>query len=149
MDQRTKITAIVVGTLIVLGLAYLVVDRFFIEPSHVQEGVVAMKNGDYQRAVRILTPYAEHGNKTARLTLGYAYAFGLGVEKNRSKAVELLKNSTQDKTAEMYFSVARSYEKGEGVARNEAEVLAWYKIAAEAGSNAAWVRLQELTSTNK
>ena len=100
----------------------------------IESGVVAFKRGDYKKAVDVLTPYANDGDKTAQLNLGLAYAMGLGVERDRDKARALLRSALGDRTAPTYAWVARSFEVGDGVAKNSDEATSWYRAAAEEGS---------------
>lgn len=65
------------------------------------------------------------------------YAFGNGVARDRTKARALLAESLDERTGEFYLWVVRSFETGDGVAKDEAEAQEWYKLAAEAGNEEA------------
>jgi TPR repeat protein len=127
------IILIVIATSLAGVVGYVYMKHLEVDAEAVETGVVAFKKGDYKTAVEILEPYSIKGNETARLTLGMAYAFGHGVSRDREKAKALLQSSTDGKTAEFYFWIGRSFEKGDGVEKNILEAKNWYQIAAEAG----------------
>jgi uncharacterized protein len=105
------------------------------------EGIVAMKNGDYPRAIAVLAPLSDSGNRTARDSLGFLYAFGLGVPRDHQRAVALFVSSGSPDLPERYFLIARELEEGKIVAGDESEAKAWFKLAAEAGHLQARARL--------
>lgn len=143
MIKRSKLW-ILIGTLaaaLLISGYYLQRVRF--ESREVDDGVVAFKKGEYEKAFGMLTPYAARGNRTAQLNVGLAYALGLGTARNRSKARELIQASMPDQSSGMFLWIARSFEKGDGVPRNPAEAEAWYRVAAESGNAeaGAWLRV--------
>jgi TPR repeat protein len=146
---KSRVTIVVLALLIAAGTAaYWLVARIDSEAKAVDNGVVEFKRGNYESAVRILSPYADRGNQAAQLNLGLAYAFGQGVSKDRDRARQLLKSALGAKSAEMYAWIAKSFEMGDGVAKDPTEATAWYHIAAEAGSSEAqeWLQRQALPS---
>jgi TPR repeat protein len=46
------------------------------------------------------------------------------------------------KALEMYLWIARSFENGDGVSKDPAEAMAWYRIAADEGSSQARSHLE-------
>jgi TPR repeat protein len=110
----------------------------------VDDGVVEFKKGNYESAVRMLMPYADRGNKAAELNVGIAYAFGLGVKRDRERAHALLRNSLGARAQDMYLWVAKSFETGDGVAKDAQEAIAWYRIAADDGSSEALAHLKSV-----
>jgi TPR repeat protein len=126
-----------VGIVVVLVLAvggYFGLQAMKREARAVDDGVVEFKKGNYASAVRMLTPYAERGNKAAELNLGIAYAFGLGTSRDRERAHALFRDSLGSKAQDTYMWVARSLETGDGVGKDAEEARAWYQIAANEGS---------------
>ena len=111
------------------------------EARMLEEGIVAMKNGDYPRAVAILAPLSDAGNEIAQDSLGLLYAFGQGVPRDRELAAALFASSGTSNLSERFFSVGRELEEGKTVKRDESEAMAWFKLAAEAGHPQARARL--------
>jgi TPR repeat protein len=126
-----------VGLVLVAAGAYFGLQRLQREGRAVDDGVVEFKKGNYESAVRMLTPYADKGNKAAELNVGLAYAFGLGVARNRERAHTLFRDSLGKKSPDTCLWVAKSFEAGDGVGKDAAEALAWYHIAAADGSREA------------
>lgn len=114
------------------------------EDRAVDDGVVEFKTGNYESGVRALTPYADRGNTAAELTLGMAYAFGLGVNRDRERAHALLRASLGPEAQKTYLWVARSFDTGDGVAKDAQEAIAWYRIAANDGSGEARDHLKSI-----
>jgi TPR repeat protein len=133
MTRNNKLIVGVVGVLVALGLSAWWFARMQQEAANVDTAVVEFKKGNYASAAIQLAPYARHGNKTAQLTLGIMYAFGDGVARDRKKAVDLLSQANQG-LPDMYLWIAQSFEKGDGVVKDDSEARAWYSLAAEAGS---------------
>jgi TPR repeat protein len=133
MKKRTGV-AILGGAVLAIASAYLLLLHIRREARAVDDGVVEFKKGNYVDAVRLLTPYADSGNKTAQLNLGIAYAFGLGVKRDRALAHDFLRHSTGKNSAEMSLWIAKSLENGDGVAKDSTEAIAWYRVAADEGS---------------
>jgi TPR repeat protein len=127
----------------IAGVAILAIGGYFAlqamqrEARAVDDGVVEFKKGNYETAVRMLTPYADRGDKAAELNLGLAYAFGLGVKRNRERAHTFFRQSLGSRAQETYLWVAKSFESGDGVAKDAEEAIAWYRIAADDGSSEA------------
>ena len=79
--------------------------------------------------------------------LGVSYELGLGIEKNKDKAISFYKESfdyggrwgTHSSVALGYM-----YLRGEGVEKNHKEAMKWYKIAAELGSDVAQFEIGEM-----
>jgi TPR repeat protein len=141
MNTRSKSwAAAFVLVIVVLGVGYYLYGQRR-DSRIVDTGVVAIKQGEYQNALAILEPFARRGNQAAELNMGLAYAFGLGTPRDRSKAVELLRISTNDRSADMYLWIAESFRNGDGVVANPDEANAWYRIAADAGSEKARMKL--------
>jgi TPR repeat protein len=139
--QRSVVIALASGLLVLTLIAlYSELDKLRAESSEVDAGVAAFKDGDYQCAARMLRPFARRGDKRARLNLGLAYAYGLGVPRDRTKAAELLQDAADRKTADLYLWIAHTYETGdpkENISADANEATAWYQIAAAAGSDDA------------
>ena len=145
MTRRARI-AILGGLVLVSAFASLFLLRANREARAVDDGVVEFKKGNYTGGVHLLSPYADSGNKRAQLNLGIAYAFGLGVKRDRALVRDLLRRSAGKNSAEMSLWIAKSLEKGNGVTKDPAEAMAWYQVAADDGSAEARDLLHKLTA---
>jgi TPR repeat protein len=141
MSRVRTVTVILGGAIAVAAVAYIALVHIDREARAVEDGVVEFKKGNYATAVHLLTPYADSGNKTAQLNVGISYALGLGVQRDREKAHSLLRHSTTG--SEMYVWIAKSLENGDGVAKDQTEAMAWYRIAADEGSTEAKEHLKD------
>jgi uncharacterized protein len=143
--SRTRAVTIGIVALGVLGVGgYFALQVMKGDARAVDDGVVEFKKGNYESAVRMLTPYADRGNKAAELNVGIAYAFGFGVKRDRERARALLRNSLGARAQDMYLWVAKSFETGDGVAKDAQEAIAWYRIAADDGSSEARDHLKSI-----
>lgn len=89
------------------------------------------------RAIEILNYLAEKNYSPAQYNLALVYWNGDGVVQNRTKAIQLLKESNKDQNLGQYFFsdllLAKIYEKGLGVDRNEKIALGYYQNLANKG----------------
>jgi TPR repeat protein/serine/threonine protein kinase len=105
------------------------------------EGVLALQQGDYQRAWAILTPLAESGDAEAQVYIGRLYAEGGGIAKDETKAVRWYRKAAEQGDARGQFLLGVAYANGEGIAKDEAEAVRWYRKAAEQGDDGGQVNL--------
>jgi TPR repeat protein len=91
--------------------------------------------GDHQKAFTLLTKCAEAGHCGCMNSLANYYMQGKGTEKNLSKAIRWHKaayeTGIQCGPAGFYsaLSLARIYDKGEGIGRDPKQARAWYQRA--------------------
>jgi TPR repeat protein len=149
MNWRRTTTIGIIGLVVVAAGTYFGMQALRREGRAVDDGVVEFKKGNYETAVRMLTPYADRGNKAAELNLGIAYAFGLGLHRNRDRAHALFRESLGARAPDTYLWVAKSFETGDGVGRDAEEAIAWYRIAANDGSKEALQLLQRLRPADR
>jgi TPR repeat protein len=107
----------IVSAVVLAAAGYFGLQSMRREARAVDDGVVEFKKGNYMSAVQMLTPYADRGNMAAELNVGIAYAFGLGVSRDRERAHALFRQSLGSRAPETYLWVARSFETGDGVAK--------------------------------
>jgi TPR repeat protein len=134
---RRTATIGIVGVAILTTAGYFGLQLMKREARAVDDGEVEFKKGNYEIAIRMLTPYADRGNKAAEVSVGIACAFGLGVHRDRDRAHALFRHSLGQRAQETYLWVAKSFETGDGVAKDLNEARAWYQIAADDGSSEA------------
>ena len=77
---------------------------------------------------------AEQGDAVAQLNLGWAYAQGLGVEKDDREALNWFRKSAEQGNAHAQTNVGFRYARGLGIAKDEREAVNWYRKAAEQGN---------------
>jgi TPR repeat protein len=138
--------SIIVGVVTFLAVAvgsYSSLQSLKRQAKSLEDGVVAYQKGDYPDAIKLLTPFAENGNKRAQRTLGLAYAYSEDERRDRQRAHTLLRTSLGPKAIDTYIAIAESFESGDDVAEDAEEALAWYRIAADEGSAEAQDRLRE------
>jgi TPR repeat protein len=138
--------SIIVGVVTFLAVAvggYSSMKSLKRQAQALEDGVVAYQKGNYDSAIKLLTPFAENGNKRAQRTLGLAYAYSEDEQRDRQRARELLQTSLGPKAVDTYIAIAESFESGEDVSEDIDEAMAWYRIAADEGSTEARNRLQE------
>jgi hypothetical protein len=77
----------------------------------------------------------------AQISLGYAYADGIGVPKDRAEAVRWWRKAADQGNAEAQNSLGVAYASGEGVPQDFSEAVLWYRRAADQGDPAAQLNL--------
>lgn len=146
--RRAAATLGILALVVLAAGGYLGLQMIKRESRAVDDGVVEFKKGNYANAVRMLTPYADRGNKAAELNLGIAYAFGLGASRDRERAHALFRDSLGSRAQDTYMWVGRSLETGDGVGKDAEEAKAWYQIAASEGSKEARDHLKGMAGGN-
>jgi TPR repeat protein len=77
---------------------------------------------------------AEKGNAKAQFLLGTIYFNGAeGVRQNYAEALRWYRPSAEQKMPAAQFSLGVHYERGLGVAKDEAQAIVYYRLAAEQG----------------
>lgn len=87
------------------------------------------------------------GNSDAQLYLGSFYFRGVGVEQDKSKAVELLKEASKQGNAKAMQILAECYLDGDGVEADRDLGLDWMKKAADAGDENAIEYIKNLENS--
>lgn len=82
--------------------------------------------------VTAATP-AKQGDAEAQFNLGWSYANGQGVPKDKAEAVKWFRKAALQGSAKAQFYLGSSYLQGEGVQKDEAAAVTWYRKAAEQG----------------
>lgn len=98
------------------------------------------KTIDYQKSKKYFESSIEKYPETdirSYFYLGLHYASGYGIEKDEAKALELYKIGAKYKDAGAMFSLAHSYQYGEGVAKKDVEMATiWYEKVITQGETA-------------
>ena len=97
-------------------------------------GLLAYKQKDYATALTSLRAATEQGSGGAAGLLGYMYASGHGVTADPQRAFSYFLQSAKLGNGDGMQGVAQCYERGLGVAKNQAEADRWYKEAEAHGT---------------
>lgn len=99
-----------------------------------EEGLTAIYETNYDKALEKLRPLAESGHAAAQYNLGVMYEWGNGVEQNNSEALKWYKSSAEHFHKDAQNNLGALYSKGEGTQQDFVEALKWFIISAENGS---------------
>jgi TPR repeat protein len=96
------------------------------------KGLMAFDGKDYATAVRLVTPYAQQGHCLAQFVLGYAYQYGLSVEKSDSIGRYWLERAAEQKQPAAMGPLAVNYfSTGSGNSEHLIRAYLWAMLAAE------------------
>ena len=101
---------------------------------------------DYKKSFLLFKSASEKGLREAQFNLGMMYAEGIGTEKNEEEALKWFLSAANKKHIDAEFYVGLMYLKINSQAQNpqyEEEVIKWWKLAAEHGSEQAkyWIKV--------
>lgn len=106
-----------------------------------EEATSAYMRGENAKAVKILRPLAEAGNRDAQFYLGGMYDYGLGVTKDYEQAIAWYGKAAAQGVTQAQVNLAFKYQTGQGVKQNLSEALRWYHVAADKGNALAQFNL--------
>lgn len=107
----------------------------------VDEGVAAVEQGDYAKAVAIFRPLAEAGDAEAQYNLAILYRSGHGVEKDLDQSRLWLLQAAKQGIAAAQYRLGYMYDTGEGAEQSDNYAFLWYRKAAEQGHPKAQTNL--------
>lgn len=84
---------------------------------------------------------AEQGNANGQFRLGCYYMYGVGVEENKSFAVELIRKAAEQGHVAAQYELGIDYMEGYGVAADEPEGVRWIHAAAKSGNIDAQIKM--------
>lgn len=98
-------------------------------------GVKAYRNGwgNLGDAVEWFRKAANLGSSHGQYRLGFAYEWGLGVEKDYAEAFKWYSMSAKNKHRGGQYGLGSLYANGFGVRRDNAEAAKWFKLSADQG----------------
>ena len=99
-----------------------------------QEGLDAIHETNYKKALRKLLPLAESGHAAAQYNIGVMHEWGNGVPQDNSQALKWYKRSAELFHKDAQNNLGALYSKGEGTEQSFVEALKWFLISAENGS---------------
>ena len=86
---------------------------------------------DEERIIQELQQKAEAGDANSQYEVAFYYAYGIGIEKDDTKAAYWYKKAAIQENPSAQFSLALCYFTGTGVPKDEIHALHWLKNAAE------------------
>jgi len=99
-----------------------------------EDGVTAYWQDDFDTALQLWRPLAEHGNAAAQYNLGIMYENGRGVKRDYAEALRWYRKAVDQNYADAQINLGTMYANGEGVEQDTDEALRWYRKAAEQGA---------------
>lgn len=113
------------------------------------EARAAMRDGDLDRAERLLTPLDAAGNPTAVYWMGLFRATGDGPPEERALGVRQVRTAAEGGVAEAQTILGEMYLEGAGVPRDDRLAAAWLERAAEAENADAATSLGRLYQSDR
>jgi hypothetical protein len=105
----------------------------------------AYDEADYDRALQLLRPLAQRGDREAQFLVGEIHYFGHGnTEKNDTEAARFYELAARQGHVEAMFRLGYLYASGQGVEQNGARAAEWYVRAANGGKLEAVIALAEM-----
>ena len=101
------------------------------------DGVAALKRGDYATALQEFRLLAEQGHAEAQNAVGVMFGNGLGVSHDHAEAAKWYRKAAEQGDAVAQNNVGIVYSTGLGVSQDHAEAAKWYRKAAEQGHEQA------------
>lgn len=99
-----------------------------------QNGLDAIYETNYEKALEKLMPLAEQGHSAAQYNVGVMYEWGNGVPQDNFSALKWYKRSAELSHKDAQNNLGAMYSKGEGTDADLVEALKWFIISAENGS---------------
>lgn len=102
-----------------------------------RKGLSAYNSSDFQKALQIWLPLAEHEDASAQAGLGFMYSRGLGVATDDHKAAYWLRKAAEHGQPEGQLMLGTLYFYGKGVAQSYVQAYAWCDLAQDGGNSDA------------
>jgi uncharacterized protein len=99
------------------------------------DGVVALMEGKYDKALQVFLPLAQTSEHAfAQYFLGRMYAAGQGVEQDVEAAAGWYRKAAEKGIGDAQYRLGRLYEDGNGVPADMEYAYGWYSVAAHMGN---------------
>ena len=79
-----------------------------------QEALLAIQQGNYEQAVRLLRPWAERGDAEAQAFLNWVYSYGQGIAQNYAQMRERWEKAATQGDAKAQYNLGWMYKSGRG-----------------------------------
>ncbi|MFO1412579.1 MAG: tetratricopeptide repeat protein [Burkholderiales bacterium] len=106
-----------------------------------QEGLDALRRGDYPAAVAELRPLADKGDPEAQYRVALMYEYGKGYREDKTQAFTWLRKAAAQGHPGAETELAILLVMGEGVAQDDLQAFAWFRKGAEHGNVTAQYNL--------
>jgi len=101
-----------------------------------QEGLDAIHETNYEKALEKLMPLAAKGHAAAQYNLGVMHEWGNGVPKDNNQAIKWYRLSAELSHRDAQNNLGAMYSKGEGAEQSFVDALKWFVISAGNDSEA-------------
>ena len=110
-----------------------------------EDAAEAARQGNYETALELWRPLAEHGNATAQNYVGWSYKFGMGVSQDDAEAAKWFRRAADQGYAAAQWILGLMYSFGDGgLPQDYAVAVMWYRQAADQGLAEAQGSLGEM-----
>lgn len=109
-------------------------ERLGLYHRHYRRGWQAYRRGDYADAVRVWTALARLGHADAQFRLGLMLDHGMGVERDRRRAVYWFRRAAYQGHVDACYVLGVAYARGHGVAPDMRRAVAWWRLAGARGN---------------
>jgi TPR repeat protein len=92
------------------------------------DGLVALRDGNFATALRLLRPLAEQGDAGAQFNLGRMYTSGQGVPQDYAAAAVWYRKAADQGYADAQYNLGNMYFDGQGVPQNYAAAASWFAM---------------------
>jgi len=106
-----------------------------------QEGLDALRKGDYATAAKELRPLADRGDAEAQYRLGLMYEFGKGFPQDKAQMMVWLGKSAAQGHPAAQTELGVIYATGDGVPQDNVKAVSWFRKAASQGNPTAQYNL--------
>ncbi|MEO8304802.1 MAG: tetratricopeptide repeat protein [Betaproteobacteria bacterium] len=106
-----------------------------------EEGIAALRKGDYATAAKELRPLAERGVAEAQYRVGLMYEFGKGFAVDKPVGVSWLRKAAQQGHVGAQVELGVIYATGDGVPKEDVQAAGWFQKAATQGDSIAQYNL--------
>jgi TPR repeat protein len=114
-----------------------------------EEIQAAEARGDFATEIRLLQPFADHGDPAAQCKLGVLYFLGRGARQDYAEAIKWLRRAADQGFAQGQFNLAIIYATGKGAPEDDKEAFKWMRKAADQGLQEAEMNLGLLYAQGK
>jgi TPR repeat protein len=134
--SRSLIAALVAALLCGSGVAW----------AGLNEGLDALRRGDYTAAAKELRPLAERGDAEAQYRIGLMFEFGRGYKEDKAQGIAWLTKAANQGHSAAQQELGVIYTTGDGVPQDDAKAVAWFGKSAAQGNATAQFNLGVMTA---
>ena len=120
-------------SILIFGFLFLSMGATSLAYADFNRGLEAYDRGDYETALTEWLIDAKQGNMLAQYRIGFIYANGEGVPKNKEEALKWYRLAAEQGYARAQYRLGLMYDFGEFVPETETEGARWILLAAEQG----------------